>query len=439
MDDKTSQQPFGPAQGKPPTPNNPSQLSSKGAPPPNLPTGGSNPFGGDKPGNKPFTPPPPAGGAPTPPPIGGSPASAGAPPKPPEMPKKDTSFGAPTPAGGGAPKPFDPPKPPQPLDSAQGKPPKPMAPLKPSTPEPPLSNSIPAPKPLPAKHEDASMGAGTGPKPLKPKKSGLFPLIISIIIVVGAGVAGYFFVLPIFVGDDGGSTTPTNTETSPVVNDTPPVATNGGLFDTPPTGEPTPPITVEPPAVPLSTYVSQVSLSGSPEEVLVSSYDVASIRDSVPFTSGSPSLKEVLLQDPDTGAGDSMTVEQFGTTYLPSFFDGLTALNFESSFTYLVYTDAKGAWPVYVMRVSPDVSVSEAKSAFADIENASVSSLGNLYLQSPGGAGGWTDGNVGGNPGRYIVFTQDGAALSYTFVNDEHLVLATNYAAAQETVKRLAP
>ncbi|MDP3725490.1 MAG: hypothetical protein Q8R20_03420 [Nanoarchaeota archaeon] len=286
---------------------------------------------------------------------------------------------------------------------------------------------------------------GPAKKPAKGFKKGIFTLIISLIIVLGAGVIGYFFVFPLFGGSDA-TTPPTTTPppASPIAPGTPDEGT--GLFDIPsgnvdvppatdtvtPT---TPPASVPPPSSALPpAHTSFLSIPADlASKISIESVTVGALQQAIGFTTAQvASLKEVVL----TRDGSPLRLSDLGSGLLPQFFTEDVSGLFEEDFTYAVYTDTKGSWPVYVFRVSPSRDIASAKSKFAMIEKESAGTLGNLYLSSPGGTGTWKDGQILGTPGRYVTFTQAGASLNYLWL-ENFLVVGTSYAATQETVKRL--
>lgn len=285
------------------------------------------------------------------------------------------------------------------------------------------------------------MGGVPAKKSAGGSKKGIFTLLVSLIIVIGAGVIGYFFVFPLFSGED----VPPPTDTTPPPQEpTPPPAAplsgegGTGLFNPPPVGTPgvaTPPPAAEstPTPPPVAPSVAHTSFLSTPPDLTstlsLTDVSVSVIRTAVGFkTAQIASLKEIVF----TRDGNPLRLSEFAPKILPELFIDA----FDDDFTYAVYTDAKGSWPVYVFRLTPGADAASTKSKFAAIEQASVSALGNLYLSSPGGAGGWKDGQVLGTAARYLAFTQSGASLNYAWV-DNYLVLGTNYAAIQEAVKRL--
>ena len=60
----------------------------------------------------------------------------------------------------------------------------------------------------------------------------------------------------------------------------------------------------------------------------------------------------------------------------------------------------------------------------------------NFYLEDPGNAGVWQDGEGEGVSTRYIIFEKEGAAFNYGWENNV-LIMTTSYSAFKKIVKRL--
>ncbi len=351
--------------------------------------------------------------------------------------------------GGGAPRSYVPPQMPESLQQKgiAGVVPQVQVPQTPSPSgiggiHPPTTPPVPPKQIAPAAMPAASGGSSKNPS--RGPKKGVFTLIISLVIVVGAGVVGYFFVFPLFSGN--GTPAPAVTAPAPQPSNPEPAppeeapAPDSGLFEIP-TGEietaepeassPTPPPA---PSSPSATHISYLSTpSEMTSTVAVDEVTASAIRTAIGFkTAPTASLKEVVL----TRAGNPLRLAELGSGLAPQIFTSAITGLFQEDITYAVYTDSKGSWPVYVLRLNPDTDVASAKQKFSSIEQASASVLGNLYLSSPGGGSTWKDGQVLGTAGRYLAFTQSGASLNYVWT-DNFLVLGTSYTATQEAVKRL--
>ncbi len=284
------------------------------------------------------------------------------------------------------------------------------------------------------------MGGTPPKKSAGGSKKGIFTLLISLIIVIGAGVIGYFFVFPLFRGEDAPPPADTTLPPPPTAELPLPPATPGedaGLFEIPQGDIGVPSEGVTPPPVDSTPSPTHTSFLSTPSDltstVPLTETSVSAIRTAVGFkTAQVASLKEIVFSKDGTTLGFA----DIGGALLPQFFTGTLTTSFLPDFTYVLYTDSKGSWPVYILRAGSSSDLASLKSQFAAIESVHVGALGNLYLSSPGGAGGWNNGQVLGTAGRYIAFTQPSASLNYVWI-DTYLVLGTNYNAIQEAVKRL--
>ncbi len=356
--------------------------------------------------------------------------------------------------GGGAPKPFAPgsssvpPVPPRPSFGQVS--PMPSAPPTPSVP--PIPPIIPKPSipPMPPKSPVSQLSsAPVSPLPLKKSgsKKGLFAIILALVLIAGAGVAGYYFVFPLFFGESGAPAASEGTA-SPSIPPSDATFPSSDFFNPPPVLSPEPELVpsqipsaevIPAPPAPagLPAQAGHTSFLVTPadltSQVTLESPSAEALRTSLGFTTAQvPSLKEVVLKKSD---GETYELPEIGAALLPEFFtENVTSL-LALDFTLVVYTDSKGSWPVYILEAS-SAELSFIQQRFAGIETAGVAALGNLYLSSPGGSGTWKDGSVLGAPGRYLQFTQNGASLNYVWVGNR-LVLGTNYNATQEAVRRL--
>lgn len=347
-------------------------------------------------------------------------------------------------SGGGAPRPFAP--------GAFSVPPAggsaPIPPVVPKPPVPPVAPSIPpviprpSVPPIPPIPPRPSMPqAVPAPQPLKKSgsKKGLFGVILALVLIAGAAALGYFFVFPLFFGKSDAPAAPEGTA-SPLPSPDEGLPSSD-FFNPPPVLSPEP----EPESVPPAESVipappapaGHTSFLSTPaditSQVTLEVPSAGALRETLGFTTVQvPSLKEVVLKKSD---GIVYEFPEIGAALLPEFFtEDMTSL-LALDFTFAVYTDSRGSWPVYILEAS-SADLSFIQQRFAGIETAGVAALGNLFLSSPGGSGAWKDGSVLGASGRYLTFTQAGASLNYAWIGNR-LVLGTSYAATQEAVRRL--
>lgn len=99
--------------------------------------------------------------------------------------------------------------------------------------------------------------------------------------------------------------------------------------------------------------------------------------------------------------------------------------NFSETFSVYLYYDSAGVWPIYRVAVQPDapLDIINLRSRLAALENASLT---RFYLQSPGTAGSFRDGQINGQPTRYTPFSTPGANFNYG-IFDNHLIISTSY------------
>ena len=343
-------------------------------------------------------------------------------------------------SGGGAPRPYVPPQAPSTSPFAAITPPP--------APKPPAQQNMvmgQTPPPAPSSAPKTMAVDGSAKKPSGGSKKGVFALVLSFVIVVGAGAIGYFFVFPLFSSTPSPAptdTTPPTTNTQPEPSSLP-EDTGAGLFEipegtigteTPKAAAPSEETSLPVPSAPAPTHTSFLSLPADmTSQVPLNDIAASSIRQALGFkTAQVSSLQEAAL----TRDGSPLRLADLGAGLLPQLFTADLLNVFAEDFTYAVYTDSKGSWPVYILGLKSGADVASAKSKFAAIEGMSAGNLGNLYLSNPGAGSSWKDGQVLGTSGRYFAFTQSGASLNYVWVNNR-LVLGTSYAATQEAAKRL--
>jgi len=288
--------------------------------------------------------------------------------------------------------------------------------------------------PLPAEVPPAGLQEfGAAPK----SRKGLFAVILGIIIVVGLGAIGYFYVYPTFFGGAAKVETP------------PPV-----------TGEPqtpAPPLPVlQVPAVPPVPVVETTSTATTtggeialPQallehkslltsaadvstEVTLGTISVAAMRSEMEFSTAQvPILKEIVFKNAD---GEILTSAQILGEVLADVFTSALAPNFEADFTLLTYANDKGTWPVYVLKAGADATLAEVKTAVSKLESSA--NRGNLFVTDPGTASAWKSGTTEGVANRYSTYSLAGASLNYGWTGNI-LVISASYPGFQEVLKRL--
>ncbi|MDD5430746.1 MAG: hypothetical protein PHP03_00750 [Candidatus Pacebacteria bacterium] len=263
----------------------------------------------------------------------------------------------------------------------------------------------------------------------QPVKSGgskaVLWIVLAVILAIGVGVVGYFFVFPKFF-----PTVAVNLplETPPV---TPPVTT-------PPVIPPEiPPVaTTTPPEAP-PVLAPHVSLFKTPADsqmpVNLTELTAAAIKTGLSSQNGmeaTSTIKEIAISDTN-GQVDfiqymPLLISSFSTTTLSSYF--------ESDFTNFVFYDKNGAWYGLVAKLKTDANLEQAKTLMAKIEKAT--DLKNLFILDPGTKS--TAGFKAGTAGfRYLSYSKTGASLNYGWTTDNLFVISTSYNGLKSAMTKL--
>lgn len=236
-----------------------------------------------------------------------------------------------------------------------------------------------------------------------------------VVALVGLGLVGYYIISPLIF--------PAPPPEAPVTVVTPPT--------TPPTTT-TPEVVFEP-------HQSFFVIAAEKTETLgVTPTDTAlSLRAALDGmgkdTVATGTMKEALVSN---GSGSPESFARVITLLLPELDQGTLTSLFRGDFTLALYFDARGAWPVYVAQLKPEVNLLDAQTALAGFEGSP--NLANLYPTDPGvkSAEGWKDGSVNGKPTRYLPFSAPGASLNYGWL-DNFLVISTSYDGMKDALRRL--
>ncbi|MDP2650798.1 MAG: hypothetical protein Q8P04_01755 [bacterium] len=236
------------------------------------------------------------------------------------------------------------------------------------------------------------------------KKLGLAAGAVAILVLAAA--VGYFFVWPLFSGEE----TPQVTETIP-----PPVL---------PT-EPTPPASIS-----QSLFTKPAA---STKEVSLSALTLAELSSALKTKSGEAvatgTVKEVIVRVNGTSATSSALLN----VLVPG--TGLES-TLEPLATSFVYYDAKGAWPGYVFKLKSGTGIAAVQTSTAKIEQST--NLAALYLASPGTASknGFKSGSVAGVNTRYLSFSS-GASLNYGWLVNNYLIISTSFDGFKKAIELL--
>jgi hypothetical protein len=264
--------------------------------------------------------------------------------------------------------------------------------------------------------------------PLPPKKSGnIFIVLAVIIIVLGLGAIGYFYVYPQFISP---SDTNVITETPQTSEPTIPAIVETTTETTSTTS--TVPVIEVPPITGLDSHVSLFKTPADfSSETTLSSETVAAIKEAWKGTTVEvPVFKETVFKNT---AGAILGESKLIPLFLPSFITASSSPLFEEDFTLFTYTDQKGVWPGIILKAKGD-SLVLAKEESKKIE--ANTDWQSLFMLDPGKEQMWKDGKVGTALARYISFATKGNALSYTWF-DNILLISTSYQGAQDAAKRL--
>ncbi len=270
-------------------------------------------------------------------------------------------------------------------------------------------------------------GSGTSsPSPIPPKKRGgrgVFVGIITVIIIVGLAVLGYFVIYPMFFA------TPTLQPAPVAENPTPPPVTPTSTEIVP---APTSTASTTPPAV-----QPHVSLFKTPADASLTATTIttgATLASLNIQTSTAPQLVEVTYQD-QTGnpvGFASVMHTVFGLSLnapaLQNTWDDQGTAGF-------VYVDSSGKeWLGYVTAITSNANLSDIQAAFTQAFESNTSWVG-AFATDPGTPGTWKSGSVSGVPTRYLPLSS-GASINYAWSGNT-LVISTSYNGFKDVLSKL--
>lgn len=266
----------------------------------------------------------------------------------------------------------------------------------------------------------------------KKSNSGIFVGVAVFVTLIGLAAVVYFFVLPMFLSDNSGpvdeGTPPAQEQVVPPAEEpvVPPAelpaatSTEGG----PEAGLPKMPV-VE---VHASLFATPADLSAEATlgEVTVDAVKKAFEASLVEV----PVLREMVFKGSD---GKVLAFENIVPLFVPGTFSSTTSALFSSDATFFSYTDSKGVWPGFALKLASDADLAAAKTAIQTMETNNE--FASLFLTSPGTPTTWKDGKVNDAAARYIPFSVQGVAFNYAWF-DRTLVVSTSYAGAQAAAKK---
>lgn len=224
------------------------------------------------------------------------------------------------------------------------------------------------------------------------------------VIVVGAGLAGYYIIFPL-------------------------------LF--PPQAPPPPPAVTQPPTeVPISAIpVVEPPTALAPHQSLLKSTDAISnaqtsadlaslsntLQQEAQKSNPGGSLVELMLSDANGQLPSSSVLSALLPEISPEAMKNL----FEDDFTLALYYDANGSWPAYIFKLKAEASQVEAQTEVNKLESSP--NLRNFFASDPGTqTASFKTGQVNGLATRYVTFSKQGAALNVAWSGDK-LVISTSY------------
>lgn len=279
-------------------------------------------------------------------------------------------------------------------------------------------------------------GSGIGspspmPAPKKKGGKGLFVGIITVIIVVGLAVLGYFVIYPMFFAAptfQPSASTQTPSETASVPANPATSTENQAVASTSSAAA-----TTTTPSVP-----AHVSLFKTPPEGTLTTATVTTgsgLSNLNISTAGGPKLVEIAYADqggnPIGFANIAQTV--FGLDFSSSSVLG-SAWNDQGTAGF-AYVDASGTpWLGFVTSINSSSSLAAVKAAFAQSFEANGNWSG-AFASDPGTPGSWKSGTTDGIANRYLTFGS-GASLNYGWSGND-LVISTSYAGFKDALSKL--
>ncbi|MBI3046229.1 MAG: hypothetical protein HYY86_01620 [Candidatus Harrisonbacteria bacterium] len=242
--------------------------------------------------------------------------------------------------------------------------------------------------------------AGTG------KKKKLAVWLGSLIVVVGAGLAGYYLIFPLLFPPQ--APPPTPAVTQPPITEAPVAAVP--LAETAPAKNP---------------HQSLLTASDSSASAELAAINLDSLTAALKEKSQSASpntLTEVALSD----ANGQLLSSSVLNALLPEISPEAIKNLFEDDFTAALYADTNGSWPAYILKLKTEASQVEAQTEINKLESSL--NLANLFLENPGtpNSAGFKTGQANGAATRYLTFAKQGAGLNIAWSGDK-LIISTSY------------
>ncbi len=245
---------------------------------------------------------------------------------------------------------------------------------------------------------------------VSPSRSGnkIFYITLGVILAVGLGFLGYYFVYPrFFISSPAEELLPPPAET-PIVEapaDIIPAVAHQSLF-------------INPPAVQASVNLSELS-----------ALEIISKLQSESLPAAPKTLKELTF----LFKGNPVAFSEFLPVMAPDFKPEEIKAIVEDDFTSFLFYDDRGVWPGYVAKLRPETLPVNAQTTFAKLEGSEIRLF---YTEEPGIHEEFKTGPVKGAPVRYAAFSKSGASFNYGIIG-EYLLISTSFDGFAEALKYL--
>jgi|SRR3989344_1191841 len=239
-------------------------------------------------------------------------------------------------------------------------------------------------------------------------------LAVSLAVIAGAGLAGYYFIFP-------------------------------ALF---PAQTPPPPPAVTAPPTEIPAVPAAETAQPKPHQSLLLSPDLTSPATlaTVDLASAQTVLQQEAQKALPTGtlseivlsglAGGQIPTSRFLPTLLPELSSEKVKALFEEDFTAALYFDANDAWPAYILKLSPEATLLEAQAEVSQLEFSP--NLKNLFVSDPGApnSAGFKTGQASGVATRYLTYSKSGASLNIAWSGDK-LIISASYSGLKKILSNL--
>jgi hypothetical protein len=145
----------------------------------------------------------------------------------------------------------------------------------------------------------------------------------------------------------------------------------------------------------------------------------------------------------DNGITEVKLTTASGSPFFTAYFAALaknftapekTAALFADQFTTVIYRDAKGSWPAYVISLKPGFSADDLRAWFVALEKNAPT---DFFIANPGKMAPYKDGVVNGKyADRYAPGTLPGASLGYLMLPQQSkVIISTSFDGMKEVLR----